>query len=133
MAKFFRKLGEVANDVVTIDVVTLTGQISFKDLHGVNFTPEGFYEKLKAAQATADSTDSIEVVALTHKEVTFDDINFIAPTGGNITPEMKQMHLDLVATAMDSRQAFFDLIGDAVGDFARLALPISLDEPAGGG
>jgi hypothetical protein len=107
------KIKSGALDLMTLDVLTLTGTLTLTSKGGAAtaLDPTSFFESLQGQVADGSS---FTVVALTHKEVDLDAMNFIAK---DLTAEEKDLlsaHADLVRTSEEGRLAFLKMLGDLV-------------------
>ena len=108
---WMQKIGAAAENLATLDVMTITGTLVLTSASGSNdspLTPSKLFESLKGA-VNKDVTQ-FKVIAMTHKEIDFDAVNFVAE---NLTDSEKTLlasHAELVKASEDGRLAFLKML-----------------------
>ena len=102
---FLDKVADKIKDLVTIDVVTLTGELN------LDVTPAGGASKIDPTELfknlEATPGGKLSVVALTHVEIDMDVTNFgsSAPSTALLT-----LHQESVKNAVEARKAVIEMI-----------------------
>ena len=117
------------NDLVTLDVITVTGDLSVqtrKKTDGASDDPqEEFVIDFRTLFGRKDGKTTVrgdlKVVAATHIEVDRDSLTFIGDNLSDRQMELVEMHMKTVATSLEARAAIVArlspgrLVGDIVG------------------
>ncbi len=104
---------EVADDLTSLDVVTLTGEITIK-----SSLVDGkikLNELYKAIEAKADVEGALEVVAFTHIDFDCDSTNFVKTGAAEGEAMLLKAHNDMVSTAQETRQGYIKMVADTIG------------------
>lgn len=104
--KFWTALSTFFTDLVTLDVVTMTGDISLTvdDVSGF----ENIMENLK--EKTAD----LKTVAVSHHEIDYDAAMFIKQNLDDDEKEILKLHLETVKSAQEMRNKVVELATNAL-------------------
>ncbi len=114
------RITEFVADVVTLDVITLTGDIK---LVNKTVTYDEAKKKLnwndlfrKVAEGMQpDSANKLEVVAYTHAEWDLDSVNFVKKDLSDSEKDLIAAHHSAVEAAQKSRFEAVRIIGDLLG------------------
>jgi hypothetical protein len=105
------KLESFIEDIATLEVVTLSGELTVKDLKiGANDKGIKFQKVLDQLKGTATQASKISVVAATKIELDKDVQQFVK---GNMTAEeagLFNMHMNSIQYALTARKAAFDML-----------------------
>lgn len=99
---------EVGADILSLDVVTLTGNITITS--GVKDNKIDLQELYKAVEAAASTAATIDLIAFTHVELDADSVNFVKK---DLTPEQKGLlaaHAEAVKSAQETRAGIVAMI-----------------------
>jgi hypothetical protein len=112
LADVIERIRNVGRDIVSIDVVTLTGRLTITaatDESGLNL--QELYKELQ--KATLEGT--LEVVAFTHIDLDRDAVNYVKSGLSESEKPIIDAHGAMVDTAQKARQAFLQLAKEFVG------------------
>lgn len=113
LSDIVNRIGRWTEDVVSLDVVTLTGSISISTAtgdDGINLAK--LYEEIGNK---AKVEGNLEVVAFTHIDLDKDAINYVKSGLSEAEQPMIEAHNAMVDTAQKARQAFLMLAKELVG------------------
>jgi cyanate lyase len=104
--KFWNALSTFFTDLITLDVVTMTGEISLTidDISGF----ENIIEKLK------EKTANLTTVAVSHHEIDYDAAMFIKQNLDDDEKEILKLHLETVKSAQEMRNKVVELATNAL-------------------
>jgi hypothetical protein len=106
LSKAFSWITDVAKDISTLDVTTLTGTITYK---GVDATD--LYKNIKDMASSGD----LRVVAMTHKDVDHDTVLFVSEGLPESASALLKAHDAAVVAAENARLAFLKFAAGIVG------------------
>ena len=107
----FQKIRDAAEDLVSLDVVTLTGEV---DIQGAN--NEIDLKKLyKAIQANAISKSNVSLVAYTHLDLDSDAVLFVKSGLSEGEKPLVEAHNVMVMASQEARLAFVRTVKDVIG------------------
>lgn len=96
-------------DLITLDVVTVTGDLRVKTKNTANGERNDYLIDFKSLFGRKDGKTTVrgdlKVVAATHIEIDKDTLTFISDDLNDIERELVDVHMDTVATALESRAA----------------------------
>ncbi|HFA47797.1 MAG TPA: hypothetical protein ENJ95_02120 [Bacteroidetes bacterium] len=104
------KLENFVNDITTLEVVTLSGNITVKDLKLTGAGGINFQKVLESIKGKATDSSAISVVAATKIDLDKDIQQFVK---SGMTPEDKElfhMHLQAMQQAQVARKATFEML-----------------------
>ena len=107
----FRKIRDAAEDLVSLDVVTLTGEV---DIQGANneIDLKTFY---KTIQANAISKTNVSLVAYTHLDLDSDAVLFVKSGLSESEKPLVEAHNEMVTASKEARLAFVRTVKDVIG------------------
>ena len=105
---------DAAQDLASLDVVTLTGQIGIEKRSG-DAEAMSLQELYKAIQKKAFVDAEMKVVAFTHVDLDRDVLQFVSDAIGDDGQHMLDAHNASVQTSLQSRQAFIKMVRELVG------------------
>jgi hypothetical protein len=106
LSKAFSWVTDVAKDISTLDVTTLTGTITYK---GVDATK--IYDNIKELAGTGE----LRVVAMTHKDVDHDTVLFVSEGLPESASALLKAHDAAFVAAENARLAFLKFAAGIVG------------------
>jgi hypothetical protein len=111
------KISDFVNDVATLDVLTLTGDIAFVaneyDKTEKSFKWDAIFEQM-AAQMQPAAANKLEVVAYTHAEWDLDSVNFVRKDPSESDKILIEAHNQAVSAAQKSRFEAVKLVAEIV-------------------
>lgn len=106
-------LRNVADDLTTLDVVTLTGTVKIAQQQTGKIDLKALYQELSGAASSA--TSDIEVVAFTHIDFDTDTVNFVKTGAGEGDRALLEAHQAMVKTSQDTRASVIKMVKDVIG------------------
>lgn len=107
VGQFWGTVKKICNDLVTLDVVTVTGTIDLTLAKGTN--TEALLTELTSQKAKA------KVVASSNHQIDYDAVVFVkeSPTPQEI--ELIKLHMETVKSAQEMRSKVIETIANVVG------------------
>ena len=111
LKKVLEGIRDVADDITTLDVVTLTGDVTITgqnneiDLKALN----------KAIQTNAIANTNMTLLAYTHIDLDSDTIHFVKSGLSEGEAPLVEAHNAMVKSSQDARLAFVKAVKDVVG------------------
>ena len=109
-AKAAAKLESFVDDIATLEVVTLSGELTVKDLKLGNASGIKFQNVFDKIKGTATQSSNVSVVAATRIELDKDVQQFVK---GSMTAEEQglfNMHMNSIQYALTARKAAFEML-----------------------
>ena len=103
----FDGVGDTIQDIVSVDVVTLTGTIDIKScFEGEHIQLKKIYETI---EKNAKGESDIEVVAFTHVDLDADSLNFVKKNLSLAETALVEAHNEAVITAQETRAGIIEM------------------------
>lgn len=109
------RIRDTAEDIVTLDVVTLSGTLELKLAAGAGGDNPLELKKLYKKLEESSTAGNMEVVAYTHIDFDKDAVNFVKQGLGEADLPLVQAHNEMVKTAQEGRLAIIRAVKEMVG------------------
>ncbi len=103
-----------AEDLTTLDVVTLSGEIQISSAVGPNGTLN-LKELYKTIETNAKTNANLDVVAFTHIDFDCDAVNFVKTGASEGEAPLLAAHNQMVKTSQETRAGVVKMIKDSIG------------------
>ncbi len=107
------KINNIANDLATLDVITLTGDINLEKV--ANQDTVDFEKLYKNIGENVKNSVNVDVVAFTHIELDCDSVMFVKRGIGESEKVLLEVHNETIKTAQETRLGVVRLVKDIIG------------------
>ena len=104
--KFWGSLYRFFDDLLTLDVITMTGEVKLESADISDF--DSVFTKLK------NSASDLQVVAQSHHEIDYDAMLFIKKELSEDQKEMLKLHQETVKSAQEMRAKVVEVAANAI-------------------
>jgi hypothetical protein len=115
LEKLLQDIKDGVQDLATLDVVTLTGQIKISSSMPGNTNNLDLKRLYESIEKNAKKDADLEVVAFTHIDFDCDAVNFVKTGAGEGEKTILEAHTQMVKTAQETRQSMIKLVRETIG------------------
>ena len=112
LGEVFSEIREAGRDVLSLDVVTLTGKIQVTTTASGEIDLSAIYKTLSE---NAKTKSDMEVVAFSHISLDRDAVQFVKSGLGEGEQPLVEAHVAMVAASQEARLAMIRTVKDLVG------------------